>query len=90
MARGGKREGAGRPAGAANRMTVEAREAITASGMTPLEYMLKLMRDEGAEEAKRLEAAKSAAPYVHPRLAAVELSGEIGLRTHEEWLDGID
>ena len=90
MARGGKREGAGRPAGVPNKATQETQAAVAASGLTPLDYMLGLMRDSGADDSKRLEAAKAAAPYVHPRLAAVELSGEIGLHTHEQWLDGIE
>jgi hypothetical protein len=45
--------------------------AIRASGAAPLDYMLQVMRDDGAEPAKRLDAAKAAAPYVHPRLASV-------------------
>jgi hypothetical protein len=58
-----------------------------AEGVTPLEYMLTLMRQESdhedpkvqvAREAMRFEAAKAAAPYVHPRLAAVEHTGGDG------------
>jgi hypothetical protein len=87
MARGGKREGAGRKPGSPNKATQEQREEIAASGLTPLEYMLKVMRDAGADEAKRLDAAKAAAPYCHARLSAVELSGEVKVQTHEQWLD---
>ena len=50
--------------------------AIAAEGPTPLDYMLQVMRDEAAEPAKRLDAAKAAAPYVHPRLASVALGNE--------------
>jgi len=44
--------------------------------------MLKIMRDEGADEARRLDAAKSAAPYVHPRLSTMDakVQGDVGLR----------
>ena len=45
MARGGKREGAGRKPGVPNKATQAQREAVAASGLTPLEYMLQLMRD---------------------------------------------
>ena len=45
---------------------------IAASGLTPLEFMLSVMRDEQADTATRLDAAVKAAPYVHPRLAAIE------------------
>jgi len=50
--------------------------AIEASGSTPLDYMLQVMRDASVEPAKRLDAAKAAAPYVHPRLASVAVGNE--------------
>jgi hypothetical protein len=46
--------------------------------MTPLDYLVSVYRDETASRAERLEAAGKAAPYVHPRLAAVELTGGDG------------
>lgn len=85
MARGGKREGAGRKPGSPNRTTQEQRDAVAASGLTPLDYMLSVMRNELADEQRRLDAAHKAAPYVHARLTAVEHSGEMTL-THEQWL----
>lgn len=33
--------------------------------MTPLEYMLSVVGDENASATARMNAAKSAAPYVH-------------------------
>jgi hypothetical protein len=78
MGRGGKRPGAGRPQGASNKVAQAERDAIAASGLTPLEYMLQVMRDAGADEAKRLDAAKAAAPYCHARLSSVEVSGPDG------------
>lgn len=44
MARGGKREGAGRPAGALTKRTREVAERAIAEGMTPLDVMLDNMR----------------------------------------------
>lgn len=76
MPRGGKREGAGRKPGSANNRSREIADKAMAEGITPLEFMLAVMRDETAEQAARMDAAKSAAPYVHPRLAAVEHSGD--------------
>jgi hypothetical protein len=75
MARGGKRPGAGRKPGALNKRTQEIAAAATAEGMTPLEFLLNTMRDPTKEYAQRLTAARDAAPYVHPRLASVEHSG---------------
>lgn len=78
MPPGGKRPGAGRPRGSQNRKTAETAAAIAASGLTPLDFMLRLMRDENQPLAMRQDAAKNAAPYVHARLAAVEVSGKGG------------
>lgn len=89
MARGGPRPGAGRPAGARNKRTIEQAGAIEASGMTPLEYLRSVYQDEGADEARRIDAAKAAAPYVHSRLASIEHSGSLGLR-HEDALDALE
>ena len=77
--RGGARPGAGRPRGARNRKSREKAEAIERSGLTPLDYMLKVMRNPKSDAAVRLDAAKSAAPYVHARLAAVEHSGKVAV-----------
>lgn len=69
---------AGRPKGSQNKASVARAAEIAASGITPLEFMLRTLRDEAQEFAVRLDAAKSAAPYVHPKLAAIEHSGAGG------------
>lgn len=85
--RGGARRGAGRKAGSATRRTREIADKAMEGGITPLEYMLQLMRDPSdhedvkiqmAREAMRFEAAKAAAPYIHPKLASVEHTGPNG------------
>jgi hypothetical protein len=87
--RGGYRPGAGRPKGSKNKRTI-AREAMTQSalehGLSPLEYLLSVMRDTEQTTAVRLDAAKSAAPYLHAKRMAV-LMTETPVRSHEEWLD---
>jgi hypothetical protein len=40
--------------------------------------MLLVMRDESADLQTRADMAKSAAPYIHPRLQAVEHTGRDG------------
>ena len=67
----GERRG-GRQKGTPNRATAAKAAAIAASGLTPLDYLLSVMRDETAPRAERMEAAAKAAPYIHPRLAAIE------------------
>lgn len=71
--RGGRREGAGRPKGSATLKTRQkANEILEDGGITPLDYMLSVLRNEQLPHEDRMDAAKSAAPYVHPKLAATE------------------
>ena len=70
---GGKRAGAGRRKGVPNKATAERQAAIAASGEAPLDYMIRVMRDETAPVKRRDEIA----PYVHPRLAAIQHSGQL-------------
>lgn len=78
MAKGGPREGAGRKPGIPNKRTAEKAAEVEASGLTPLDYMLTVMRNVELDPAARLDAAKAAAPYVHPKLAAAQISGPDG------------
>jgi hypothetical protein len=78
MARGGKREGAGRKVGAPNKATQEAVENAKATGELPLDYMLRVMRDAEAEDRRRDAMATAAAQYLHSKLAAIEHSGTGG------------
>ena len=64
----------GRKKGTPNNGTAAKAAAIAASGLTPLDYLLSVLRDEDADPADRLDAAAKAAPYVHPRLAAIQHS----------------
>jgi hypothetical protein len=80
---GGRRAGAGRKPGSANRKTRELADQAAMEGITPLEVQLQTMRmlwmkaHEGSSPdldlAKQACAlAAQAAPYCHPRLAAIE------------------
>lgn len=89
MPRGGKREGAGRKAGSATERTRQIANDAAKEGITPLEYMLSMLRNETETPANRMWAAEKAAPFVHPKLAAIEHSGEMKL-THEAALDELD
>jgi len=88
----GKKTG-GRKIGSANKRTREIADKAIAEGVTPLEYMLDVMRAPMMPEIKqaiengqidadtitrlsgwhkmRYDAAKDAAPYIHPRLQAI-------------------
>jgi len=73
----GKKTG-GRTKGTPNKATAAKVAEVAASGLTPLDYMLNIMRDEEANPARRDDMAKAAAPYVHPKLAAIEHTGAGG------------
>jgi hypothetical protein len=77
---GGKRPGAGRKPGSVTQRTRDIAEAVMSDGgLTPLEYLVSIYRDPAADEAKRIDAAKAAAPYVHAKLANIEanVTGEM-------------
>lgn len=74
MSHGGARPNAGRKKGGANRATAEAIARAEAGGELPLDFLLRIMRDDGADEAKRIDCAKAAAPYLHAKLANIEHS----------------
>lgn len=69
--------GRGRPIGAAARRRQEITVRAISNGKTPLEYMIQVMLDPTADWQRRDDMAKACAPYIHPRLAAVEHSGEV-------------
>lgn len=70
------RKTGGRAKGTPNKATVAKESAVASSGLTPLDYMLSILRDELLASDVRMDAAKAAAPYVHPRRAPVNSDGE--------------
>lgn len=72
------RKTGGRKKGSQNKATLRREKEIAKAGDTPLDYMLKVMRNSKAHPQRRDEMAKAAAPYVHPKLAAVQHSGPKG------------
>jgi hypothetical protein len=74
--RPGERRG-GRKKGTRNKRTL-AQIAQSEGKLTPLDYMLAVMRHETADFDRRLEMAIAAAPYMHSKLKAVEYSGRDG------------
>lgn len=85
--KGGPRPGSGRKPGSPNKKTAALQAAVADSGVTPLDYMLSVMRDEVNDPKDRLSAAVSAAPYVHAKLSSVELNANIS--AHEAALDDL-
>ena len=48
------------------------------TALMPVEWMLAVLRDPEAEQSRRDEMAKQAAPYLHPRLNAVGITSTNG------------
>lgn len=94
MKKGGARKGAGRPKGSPSKATIARQERIASTGVVPLDVIIEdmrfhysayqeaLARSENHVAAQELalarNAAKDAAPYVHPKLAAIEHMGKGG------------
>ena len=66
----------GRKKGTPNKATLVREQELAAGGELPLDYMLRVMRDPAAENSRRDDMAKAAAPFVHHRLATVQPSGD--------------
>jgi hypothetical protein len=73
----GERRG-GRTAGTPNKRTAARETVIATAKITPLEYMLGVLNDNDAEPRDRAWAANAAAPYVHAKLASVEVGNKPG------------
>ncbi len=93
MTQRGARTGAARDrkidspeAGSRVRVT-NVRKAV--SDLSPVDYMLSILRDETQSQADRMDAAEAAAPYLHARLSGVKHSGEMTMR-HEDALNELD
>lgn len=61
----------GRRKGVRNRASVERERQIAESGVTPLEFLLQVMRDGRNDLGARIDAAGKCAPYVHPKLQSI-------------------
>lgn len=79
MSRGGARKGAGRKPSSLTVRSREIAEKVFASGdKTPLEVMIGMLNGTVPFDKDLLTVAQSAAPYMHPRLSAVEAKVDVG------------
>jgi hypothetical protein len=78
--KGVKPPGSGRKPGSRNKRNVEIERRVASTGKTPLEVMLECMRSylKAGDLDKAVAFAKDAAPYIHPRMASVEVGGKPG------------
>jgi hypothetical protein len=86
----GKKTG-GRKKGTPNKATLRIEAEVMASGETPRDYMLRVMRDETADSTRRDAMAKAVAPYVHPTLQAVKPGTNDSMQSTEvTWKPPVD
>jgi hypothetical protein len=64
--------------GLPHRSQAELVARVAASGLTPLEYLLDILRDPNQPKIRRDWAAERCAPYCHSRLASVVHTGKGG------------
>ena len=88
-ARGGRRDGAGRPLGSKGKRTEAAFALAQELQADPVQFLLLAMSDERLNMKDRIECAKAVAPYIAPRLSAVE-SRVTNVKSHEEMLGELD
>lgn len=67
----------------------EMKRAIDKAGLTPLEFLMKAMANDKLSIGMRVDAAKAACPYVHPKLSAIDHNAEVTV-SHEEALSELD
>lgn len=79
----------GRKKGTRNKASAAREKQIAESGLTPLDFMLGKLRGKDSTDEDRKWAAEKAAPFVHPRLNAVDFSGSLDI-THEKALDELE
>jgi hypothetical protein len=84
--------GSGRKRGSRNKRTIalaQASQEAIRSGLTPLDFLLQVLRDPTKDDRVRLDAAKAAAPYCHPRLFAADDANRTQLDDPEKSSDQI-
>lgn len=74
-ARGAPKTG-GRRAGIPNKKTQLLQDKVVKAGLSPLEFLIQVMNDTEQTHHLRVDAAKAAAPYVHSRLAQIQVTGD--------------
>lgn len=65
-----------RPRGKQSITTLARHAAVERGGITPLDFMLEVLRNEGLPHDMRMDAAKAAAPYCHARLNSIDVKGQ--------------
>jgi len=79
MSLGGLRRRPGRPKGSKQIRSagLSIRRTKAAGQLLPLDFLIQTMNNSDIDFRDRMAAAIAAAPYVHPKLSSVKVSGEL-------------
>lgn len=74
-----------RPPGSRNKATMAWFQELRQGGITPVELLLERVRDEDEEMDVRIDCAKAAAPYCHPKIHAIaaDLQAHVNITNDE-------
>tara|TARA_S200002703_G_scaffold38836_1_gene34059 strand:- start:141 stop:440 length:300 start_codon:yes stop_codon:yes gene_type:complete len=75
--KGGARQGAGRPAGAANKRSQAIQDRLDELNCDPIEGMAMIVNDTSLDHGLRLQAMKELAQYVAPKRKAVDIDATV-------------
>lgn len=67
----------GRPKGSLNRRSQQARDIVERMKCDPLEYLMSIVKNRRLPIELRLDAAKTATPFVHARLSTTAVMGQV-------------
>ena len=76
----GRRNNGGKRAGAGRKSTKY--EYIDDGELSPLQYLLDLMRNKRSKQATKIEAAKAALPYCSARLISADIQADSELHVY--------
>jgi hypothetical protein len=77
----GRTKTGGRRKGVQNQRTRKLQAEIVRDGVTPLDYMLKVLRSPKETQERKQWAAQTAAPFLHPRLQVVDSRTVVEVKT---------
>lgn len=87
---GGKREGSGRKPAHGQELSAGFQRYVEKKyKQTPLDFLMSIVDDVKQDIQIRVDCAKAALPYCHPRLAHIHMTGRVE-HGHEHWLESID
>ena len=73
----------GRPKGKLNQFAQETAKQIAETGELPVIFLASVYQDVSLDMKLRIDAARAAAPYAHPRLATSEVDLNLRPKEHQ-------